>query len=96
VDIDTIAELHARELPRALRSFLRATGSSRYNGGVNISSYLLFTRSYIEQLIALGYGDAKNQSSEILSFINFAGRWKQLKYPSNKNENLASPFNGAS
>lgn len=96
VDIDTIAELHARELPRAIRSFLRATGSSRYNGGVNISSYLLFTRSYIEQLIELGCGDAKNQSSEILSFINFAGRWKSLKYPSNKNEKLAEPFNRTS
>ncbi|EEF23042.1 conserved hypothetical protein, partial [Ricinus communis] len=52
VDIDTIAETHAQELPRSVRGFLRITGSTRYNGGVNVSSYLLFTRNYIEQLIA--------------------------------------------
>lgn len=70
VDIDTIAELHTRELSYAVRSFLRVTGSARYSGGVNISSYLLFTRSYIEHLIALGRADAIQQASEILSFIN--------------------------
>ena len=70
VDIDTIAELHTRELPRSVRSFLRVTGSTRYNGGVNISSYLLFTRNYIEQLIALGRADAQQQSDAILSFLS--------------------------
>lgn len=84
VDIDTIAELHARELPRSLRTFLRVTGSTRYNGGVNISSYLLFTRSYVEQLIELGHQDALNQTGQILSFLNFAGRWKSIKFPSQK------------
>lgn len=71
-DIDTIAELHVRELPRSVRSFLRVTGSARYNGGVNISSYLLFTRNYIEQLIALGRADAQQQSQAVLSFLNGA------------------------
>ncbi len=88
VDIDTIAELHTRDLPRSLRTFLRVTGSTRYNGGVNISSYLLFTRNYIEQLIELGYSDAMNQTGQILSFLNFAGRWKSIKFPP---QNVAAP-----
>ncbi|MET0379549.1 MAG: patatin-like phospholipase family protein, partial [Spongiibacteraceae bacterium] len=80
VDIDTIAELHARELSYAVRSFLRITGSTRYNGGVNISSYLLFTRSYIEQLIALGYADAMQQSTEIIHFINASQRSESFNF----------------
>ena len=82
VDIDTIAEAHAHELPLSLRMFLRTTGGARYSGGVNISSYLLFTRNYIEALIALGRQDAIDQSSKILSFLNFAGRWNSLKFSS--------------
>jgi NTE family protein len=68
-DIDTIAEAHAHELPISLRAFLRTTGSSRYNGGVNVASYLLFTRNYIEALIALGRQDALDNAGEIASFL---------------------------
>ncbi len=68
-DIDTIAELHVHELPRSLRLFLRTTGSGHYSGGVNAASYLLFTRSFIEQLIELGYGDAMAEASEVMSFL---------------------------
>jgi NTE family protein len=84
VDIDTIAEAHARELPRSIRGFLRVTGSSRYNGGVNISSYLLFTRSYIEQLIALGHADAMQQSADILRFINASHPSESLSFSPEK------------
>jgi NTE family protein len=68
-DIDTIAELHVKELPRSIRYFLRITGSGYNSGGVNAASYLLFTRPFVEQLIELGYGDAMAEASEIMSFI---------------------------
>jgi NTE family protein len=68
-DIDTIADLHVHELPRSIRTFLRTTGSGNYSGGVNASSYLLFTRPFIEQLIELGYGDVMAEASEIMSFL---------------------------
>lgn len=68
-DIDTIAELHVKELPRSIRFFLRITGSGKYSGGVNAASYLLFTRPFVEQLIELGYGDAMSEASEIASFL---------------------------
>ena len=68
-DIDTIAELHVKELPRSIRFFLRITGSGKYNGGVNAASYLLFTRPFVQQLIELGFGDAMSEASEIASFL---------------------------
>lgn len=70
-DIDTIAELHVRELPSSVRAFLRVTGSGHYSGGVNAASYLLFTRPFIEQLIDLGYGDVQADASAIRSFLLF-------------------------
>lgn len=73
-DIDTIAELHVRELPRSLRAFLRLTGSNRYAGGINTASYLLFTPEYIGQLIELGYEDAMAQRSSLISFLNAEAR----------------------
>lgn len=69
-DIDTLAEEHITELPRSLRTFLRTTGSSRYEGGVNISSYLLFTEPYCYTLIELGYRDVMSQRDEISAFLN--------------------------
>ncbi len=71
-DIDTIAEMHVKELPRSIRFFLRITGSGQYSGGVNAASYLLFTRPFIQQMIELGYGDAMSEASEIASFLNRA------------------------
>jgi NTE family protein len=68
-DIDTIAELHVKELPRSIRYFLRITGSGNYSGGVNAASYLLFTRPFVQQLIELGYGDVMAEASEVVSFL---------------------------
>lgn len=68
-DIDTIAELHVKELPRSIRYFLRITGSGYNSGGVNAASYLLFTRPFVQQLIELGYGDVMAEASQVMSFL---------------------------
>jgi NTE family protein len=68
-DIDTIADAHVHELPASMRAFLSATGSSRARGGVNIASYLLFTRPYIGELIELGYSDALAMADEVKRFL---------------------------
>ncbi len=68
-DIDLIADDHISELPRTVRTFMRTTGSGRNEAGVNIGSYLLFTRNFCKELIELGYKDALAQGEEIQSFI---------------------------
>ena len=68
-DIDTLAEDFIHELPRSLRTFLRVTGGSNSDGGVNIASYLLFTEAFTHALIDLGYRDAWAQESELRSFL---------------------------
>lgn len=67
-DIDSLADDHIKHLPRSIRTFMRRTGG-RYGGGVNIASYLLFTHSFAERLITLGYNDAMVQADELKRFI---------------------------
>ncbi|MBN48564.1 patatin-like phospholipase family protein [Methylophaga sp. UBA3191] len=67
-DIDSLADDHIRHLPRSIRTFMRRTGG-RYGGGVNIASYLLFTQSFTERLITLGYNDAMLQADELKRFV---------------------------
>lgn len=68
-DIDEIAREHVGNLPRSVRTFLRLSGSGRNAGNVNLASYLLFTRSYIEALMAMGYRDALDRRDEITAFF---------------------------
>lgn len=68
-DIDLIADEHIGELPRSLRMFMRSTGSGRNDAGVNIGSYLLFTRNFCADLIELGFKDTLSQGDEIQAFI---------------------------
>jgi NTE family protein len=69
-DLDALAEAHIRFLPRSMRAFLTATGSNRDSGGVNLASFLLFTRTYIRELIDLGYRDAMSQAEQVLDFLS--------------------------
>lgn len=68
-DIDTIADEYVQTLPRSIRTFLRISGGSSSEGGVNIASYLLFTHDFCQRLIDLGYKDGKDQMNDILRFL---------------------------
>lgn len=67
-DIDSLADEHVHQLPRSIKTFMRGTGS-RYGGGVNVASYLLFTHSFAERLIQLGYNDGMAQADELSRFV---------------------------
>jgi NTE family protein len=66
--LDKIAARHRREMPAALRLFLRGSGGTREGGG-GLLSYLLFEPGYCSELIELGYRDAMAKKSELKAFL---------------------------
>lgn len=68
-DVDALAEAHMHQLPRSIRSFLGVTGGNNSDGGVNISSYLLFTKPFCEALMELGYRDTMNNEERLVEFL---------------------------
>lgn len=69
--IDEIAARHRHQLPASLRFFLRGPGATRASGG-GVLSYLLFERSYCNELIELGYQDAMSKKEELLAFLGIS------------------------
>ena len=67
--IDGIAGRNIRYLPKSLRFFMRATGSTAKSGGATAASYLLFSNEFITELIALGRADALAQAESIRTFF---------------------------
>jgi len=66
--LDVIAARHRREMPAALRLFLRGPGATR-DGGGGVLSYLLFEPGYCSELIELGYQDAIAKKAQIQAFL---------------------------
>lgn len=66
--IDEIAAEHIKELPRALRFFLRGSGATR-SPGASAVSYLLFEPGFTRALMSLGYQDARQREDEIRTFL---------------------------
>ncbi|KIQ04299.1 MULTISPECIES: patatin-like phospholipase family protein [Pseudomonas] len=66
--LDVIAARHRREMPAALRLFLRGPGATR-DGGGGVLSYLLFEPGYCSELIELGYQDAMAKKAELCTFL---------------------------
>lgn len=68
-DIANIAMKHYLELPRSFRIALKFLGMGKANSRRFIS-YLMFTKTFCQELIELGYQDAMHQQSEIKVFLN--------------------------
>jgi NTE family protein len=67
-DIGAMALEHAHRLPSAMRTLLRALGSTQ-GTGANLTSYLLFDRGFCRALIALGYADTIRRRDEVAAFL---------------------------
>ena len=66
--LDELAARHRRELPAALRLFLRGPGATK-TSGAGVLSYLLFEASYCSELIELGRKDALAKKRELCQFL---------------------------
>lgn len=67
--LDKIAGRKIRNLPKGLRFAMRAVGATARGGGAGIASYLLFTPTFCEALIALGYRDTVWEKEKIQRFF---------------------------
>jgi NTE family protein len=67
-DLGALALLHADRLPSALRTLLRALGSTQ-GTGANLTSYLLFDRGFCRALLDLGYADTMARRTEVETFL---------------------------
>ena len=67
--IDGIAGRNVRYLPKSLRFFMRATGSTAKGGGATAASYLLFSNEFITELIELGRTDTLAEADNIRRFF---------------------------
>lgn len=66
-DLRTIAQAHASDLPRTVRTLLRSAGA--WGGDGRLESYLLFEPGYVGDLIDLGYADTISQVETIEGFF---------------------------
>jgi NTE family protein len=67
-DIANIAMRHYQDLPRSFRVALKFLGMAKGNSRRFIS-YLMFTSSFCQELIALGYQDALAQREALVEFM---------------------------
>ena len=67
-DIANIAMKHFLEMPKSFRVALKFIGMAKANSRRFIS-YLMFTKSFCQELIDLGYKDAMNQREELIKFL---------------------------
>lgn len=67
--LDKLAARKIRYMPRGVRMFLRSSGATHKGGGATTSSYLLFEKPYIDELMELGYQDAMWEKDNIQAFF---------------------------
>jgi len=66
-DLRHITSEFVEKIPRTVRMLLRTLGG--WGRDWRMASYLLFEASYCQQLMALGYDDARRQEEEIRDFL---------------------------
>jgi len=67
-DIANIAMNHFLELPKSFRIALKFLGMAKANSR-RLISYLMFTKTFCQELIDLGYNDAMAQKQQLIDFL---------------------------
>lgn len=66
--ISRLAEKHVQHFPKPIHNLLKVLGATK-GAGAMISSYLLFEKPFIEEVINLGKQDALVRADEIIKFF---------------------------
>ena len=72
-DLQKISTKHILSLPKSLRFLLRMIGALDHQGS-SLVSYLMFEKSYCNELIDLGYNDAMERKQELMDFLGLGIR----------------------
>jgi NTE family protein len=68
-DLAAMALQYAHRLPSAVRTLLRAFGSTA-GTGANLTSYLMFDPAFCRALIALGFEDTMARRDDVVAFLD--------------------------
>ena len=68
VDLSQLAEQHQKDMPYLIQYFISSLGRDAASCA-DLMSYLLFTSKYTNDLIEIGYNDAKKQIDAIEDFL---------------------------
>ena len=68
-DISDIAKIHYSDLPKCFKMALTFLGVNKGNSR-RLVSYLMFTKTFCNELIELGYRDAMQQKDQLINFIH--------------------------
>ncbi len=68
VDLSQLAEQHQKDMPYLIQYFISSLGRDAASCA-DLMSYLLFTSKYTNDLIEIGYNDAKKRIDEIEDFL---------------------------
>lgn len=69
-ELDKLAGRKIRHMPKSVRIFMRSAGGTTKGGGAATTSYLLFEKPYIDELVELGYKDAMWEKDKIQAFFD--------------------------
>lgn len=69
IGLNVLAQEHLESLPLKIRKLLRTATGDKSKGAASAASYLMFTPSYCQALIELGYKDAMWQRDKIEEFF---------------------------
>ena len=66
-NLSNVAQSHYTSMPKLLRMMLNMLGAQSHSG--DLVSFLLFEKTYTQQLVDIGYNDTMNYSKAIVQFM---------------------------
>ena len=68
--IGALARNYFKELPLSMRLFFKIMGITTRSGGIEIASYVMFSKGFCSKLVELGYKDGLAKQKAIIEFLN--------------------------